>query len=200
MDLEQLQTLKPSDRWVFLRGRIASEAVDMDAALRGLHAILRNRHDREALLEAPESWGATWRECIEKLTTHDVDDELRRAIRSALDHAARAWNSRNRYMHDLLVARVDPIDEPSVVERQTRAEDDRYRLRLAPRSEATEVESVSISDAISLVCSITAAKWRLRAARLYLANESTSWRSMLLGHVTGDWDGNADWISSDSDD
>lgn len=41
MDLEQLRALPASDRWVFARGRIVSESIDMDAALRGVHAALR---------------------------------------------------------------------------------------------------------------------------------------------------------------
>lgn len=71
------------------------------------------------------------------------------------------------------------------------------RLRLARQKNAPEVESVSLDDAITLVESITAAMWRLRAARHYLANRS--WRSMLLAHVEGDWDGNAGWVTPDED-
>ncbi|CAN7523049.1 hypothetical protein LJR044_003702 [Microbacterium foliorum] len=56
---------------------------------------------------------------------------------------------------------------------------------------------MSLDDAITLVESITAAMWRLRAARHYLANGS--WRSMLLAHVEGDWDGNAGWVTPDED-
>jgi hypothetical protein len=201
MDLEQLRALPASDRWVFVRGRIASEAVDMDAALRGVHAALRGRHDRDALLDASAMWGKVVQECQQMLDTYLTDDEMRSAIRSAIDAAAKAWSERNRYMHDLLSARIEEDDDSATVaeQREPRADDDRYRLRLARQKNAPEVESVSLDDAIALVESIVAAMWRLRAARQYLTNRS--WRSMLLGHVEGDWDGNAGWVgTADADD
>lgn len=199
MDVEELQQLATADRWVFVIGRIATDAVAMDAALRGVHASLRGRDDRNALLEAPDGWSATMRECVDKLSAHDLDDTMRSAIRAALDDAGRAWSDRNRYMHDLLVDSIDIDDEPPTIEREPRAEDDRYRLRLARKTNAPEHESVSLDDAINLVLALVAARWRLRAARSFLTNRSTVWRGMLVGHVQGGWDGNADWISADDE-
>ncbi|MEV8136803.1 hypothetical protein [Microbacterium aurantiacum] len=197
MDVEELHQLATADRWVFVIGRIATDAVAMDAALRGVHASLRGRDDRNALLEAPDGWSATMRECVDKLSAHDLDDTMRSAIRAALDDAGRAWSDRNRYMHDLLVDSIDVDDEPPTIERESRAEDDRYRLRLARKKNAPEHETVSLDDAINLVLALVAARWRLRAARSFLTNRSTVWRGMLVGHVQGSWDGNADWISAD---
>lgn len=76
-------------------------------------------------------------------------------------------------MHDLLVESIDIDDEPPTVERQPRAEDDRFRMRLARKRDAPESESVSLRDAIALVSSLVAATWRLRAARIYLAEGTT---------------------------
>lgn len=194
MDLEQLHTLPASDKWIFVRGRIVSEAVSMDAALRGVHAALRGRDDRDALLDGSAMWSNAVKECRQLLEIYSpLDDEMRAAIHSALDSASAAWDMRNRYMHDLLSAR---IDDPAAPAKQ-RADDDRYRLRLTRQQNAPEVDSVSLNDAINLVQSIVAALWRLRAARQYLRNGS--WRSMLLAHVEGDWDGNAGWVSPDDE-
>lgn len=126
-----------------------------------------------------------------------IDDDVRRAIESAFDAAGEAWDERNRYMHDLLTARIEGDDDPAVPA-ESRAADDRYRLRLSRRKDAPEVESVSLDDAIELVESIVAAMWRLRAARQYLTDGS--WRSMLLDHVEGDWEGNASWVGTGEDD
>lgn len=169
----------------------------MDAALRGVHAALRGRDDRDALLDGSAMWGKVIQECRQMLEAFTpLDDEMRNAIRSAIDAATAAWDERNRYMHDLLSARIEGDDDPATPV-EPRAADDRYRLRLARQKNAPEVESVSLDDAITLVESITAAMWRLRAARHYLANGS--WRSMLLAHVEGDWDGNAGWVTPDED-
>lgn len=137
------------------------------------------------------------RECSDRLSTHDLDDTMRSVIQAALDDAGRAWNYRNRYMHDLLVESIDIDDEPPTIQREPRAEDDRYRLRLARKKNAPEHESVSLDDAINLVYALVAARWRLRAARSFLINHSDVWRGMLVGHLQGGWDGNADWISAD---
>ena len=191
MDLEQLHTLSTADKWIFVRGRIVSEAIDMDAALRGVHAALRGRDDRAALLDGSAMWGKVIQECGRMLDTYErIDTAMRLSIRSALDAAGDAWDGRNRYMHDLLSARIEGDDDPARPA-EPRAEDDRYRLRLSRPKDAPEVESVSLDDAIALVESIAAAMWRLRASRQFLANGS--WRDMLLGHVEGDWEGNASW-------
>jgi len=199
MDLDVLLELSPSDRWTFVRGRIGTEAVHMDAALSGVHAALRDRHDREALLEAPESWGAKMRECNDRLAARSVPAPLRAAMEYALRDAALAWRERNRYMHDLLVDRLDVDDAPAELS-ETRADDARYRLRLSRKKDVPETVSVSFDEAVDLVCKLVSATWRLRATRHCLSNVSSVWRSMLLGAVEGDWDGTASWVtSSDSD-
>lgn len=197
MDLEQLRALPASDRWVFVRGRIVSESIDMDAALRGVHAALRGRDDRSALLDASAMWTNAVKDTRRRLDAFEaIDDDMRGFIHSAIDAAAEAWEGRNRYMHDLLATRIEGDDEPGATP-EPRAEDDRYRLRLARSKDAPEVESVTLDDAIGLVEAIVGAMWRLRAARQYLARGS--WQSMLRGHVEGDWEGNASWIGSDDD-
>ncbi|KIP89885.1 hypothetical protein [Microbacterium algeriense] len=200
MDRDQLKALPASDRWVFVRGRIVSDSVDMDAALRGLHAALRGRDDRKALLDAPANWTEAVKKCRQLLDRYEpIDADMRGAIHSAIDAAAEAWSERNRYMHDLLDARIQGEDDPSRIAEnvEPRADDDRYRFRLARQKDAPEVESVSLDDAIREVESIVAAMWRLRAARNFLAYGS--WQSMLRGHVEGDWEGNASWVGSDDD-
>lgn len=201
MELESLQSWDPSDRWVFLLGRVAEDSVAMDAGLRGVHAALRNRHDRESLLSAPASWGATLRECQEMLASRDLDEAIRQAIDSALTDAGNAWNSRNRYMHDLLVETIDIDDEPPTVEVSPRAADDRYRIRLSHKKGAPAYESVTADDVVELIRDLVAARWRLRAARIFLATGSDVWRGMLTGSVQGEWDGNAGWVGgSDEND
>ncbi|WP_417512548.1 hypothetical protein [Microbacterium sp.] len=195
MDLDQLRKLPASDGWIFMRGRIATEAVNLEAALRGVHAALRGRNDRSALLAAPESWGQLAKKCGELLDAYEpLDAAMRESIRAALDDAVAAWRERNRYAHDLLVARLTTDDDP-LDPQPPRAEDERYRLRLAYRANAPEVESVSLDDATALVAGIVAATWRLRAARSFLADGSFA--SMLRNPVEGDWDGNASWWSTD---
>jgi hypothetical protein len=200
MELEGLQSWDPSDRWVFLLGRVAEDSVAMDAGLRGVHSALRNRHDREALLSAPESWGATLRECQEMLAARDLDEVVRQAIESALTDAGDAWNSRNRYMHDLLVETIDIDDEPPTVEVSQRAADDRYRIRLARKKGAPAYESVTTADVVELIRDLVAARWRLRAARIFLATGSDVWRGMLTGSVQGEWDGTASWVGGHDED
>lgn len=46
---------------------------------------------------------------------------------------------------------------------------------------------------------LVAASWRLRAARAYLAGQTT-WRTLLLGSLEGEWDGTANWTYSGADD
>lgn len=199
MEIDELRHMTSADRWVFVRGRIATEAVDMDAALRGVHAALRNRHDRDALLEAKPAWSTTLTQCKAELQTRGLSDEMRDAAVHVLDDAGRMWNERNRYMHDLLVVSIDIDDAPPVFT-EPRAEDDRYLLRLARVNDAPESVSVSLDSAIQLVLELVAVTWRLRALRFYLAKESGGWRGMLLGHVEGVWDGTADIVSNDDDD
>ncbi len=167
----------------------------MDAALSGVHAALRDRQDREALLEAPESWGSKMRECNARLSARSVPAPLHAAMEHALQDAALAWYERNRYMHDLLVDRLDVDDAPPELA-ETRADDARYRLRLSRKKDVPESVSVSFDEAVELVCKLVAATWRLRATRYCLSNLSSVWRSMLLGAVEGEWDGTASWVSS----
>ena len=198
MDLEELRALPANDRWVFVLGRVTTEAVDMDSALRGLHAALRGHHDLPALLAAPEMWTKNIKECRELLAEQSIDAGIRDAISAALDAAAAAWKGRNAFLHELLVTRIDD-DAPPPIVAEPRADDDRYRIRMSSKSTKPQVESVTLDEAIALVCDLVAARWRLVAARLFLAG-TRSWRDLLLGHVEGDWDGNAMWVGFDDDD
>lgn len=135
------------------------------------------------------------------LASRDLDEAIRQAIDSALTDAGNAWNSRNRYMHDLLVETIDIDDEPPTVEVSPRAADDRYRIRLSHKKGAPAYESVTADDVVELIRDLVAARWRLRAARIFPATGSDVWRGMLTGSVQGEWDGNAGWVGgSDEND
>jgi hypothetical protein len=195
MELEDLKKLPAADRWIFVRGRVATEAVELDAALRGVHAALRGRGDREALLGAPESWSAARRECLEALADFELDTTMRVAIKEALSRAEDVWRERHRYVHDLLVESLDTIDEMPEVIRPAgaAADDDRYQLRLAHRAGAPDGVQVSFDGAIDLVVRLLEATWRLRAARLCISEGSATWRQMLFSDLDGNWDGTVSW-------
>lgn len=197
MELEELNALPHADRWTFVRGRIAEAAVELDAALRGLHAQLRGLDTREALLSAAQNWTTVANECRTMLACASVDNPaIRASIGSAIDSAAAAYDGRNRYMHDLLVADIDDelIPDPDRI----RQNGDRYLLRLTQKSGVPGVTVVTLDQAVAVAIRLTAETWRLRAARGYLAGRTT-WRSLLLGSVEGDWDGSASWTYDGSE-
>lgn len=143
--------------------------------------------------------GAAMRECIDHLAVREIEDTTREAIGAALRDARSAWERRHRYMHDLLVESIELTDEPPTFEREPRAEDQRYQLRLAYKASAPEHVDVSIEDPIELVHTLVAARWRLQAARHVLATGSRVWLGMLVGDVEGCWDGSVNWMSSEPD-
>ncbi len=93
-------------------------------------------------------------------------------------------------MHDLLVADID--DELLPDAERIKQEGDRYLLRLVSKAGVAGVSVVTLDEAIGVVLTLSAETWRLRAARGYLAGRTT-WRSLLLGAVEGEWDGTANW-------
>jgi len=191
MELSQFATLASSDQWTLVLGRIAEGSVELDAALRGLHAQLRGLDTREALLSAPQNWTNLADQCRKMVAGAVVEDrDIHSAIAAAIDSASAAYEHRNRFMHDLLTADID--DELLPDPARIRQDGDRYLLRLVSRNGAPGVTVVTLEQAIDVVLRISAETWRLRAARGYLAGRTT-WRSLLLGAVEGEWDGTANW-------
>lgn len=201
MNLEGLPHLSARNRWVFVIGRITVESVDMDAKLRELLATLTNRTDRAAILDMSQSWTATVTECKQRLAGVPFHADAQSAIGAVLDDASAAWNQRNRYVHDLLVDKIASDNHESPVVVGSKGHDQRLRLRLSrdKKGNAPDSEIVSLDHAVGLVHQLVAVTWRLRAARGYLAG-STMWNGALFGHVTGDWDGSASWVSDDDND
>ncbi|WP_454172192.1 hypothetical protein [Microbacterium maritypicum] len=198
MNLKQLRKLPASDQWTFVRGRIAESSVELDAALRGLHAQLRGLDSREAMLSASKNWSIVADQCRTMMPCAPVPDRnVHVAISSAIDSAAAAYEERNRYMHDLLAADVDDelVPDPDRI----RQEGDYYLLALATKSGGPGVTLVTLDRAIDVVLRLTTETWRLRAARGYLAGRTT-WKSLLMGVVEGEWDGTANWTYSGPDD
>jgi hypothetical protein len=191
MELESLQELAPDDQWTFVRGRIVEASVALDAALRGLHAQLRGLDSVEALLDVPQNWTQAVGECRKMTARHHFDEApLQTAILRAIDEAAAAYENRNRYMHDLLTKDVDEelLPDPSMIIEH----DGMFLLRLSRKEGAPNVASVTFSAAVETARAVVAATWKLRAARGYLAGQTT-WRTALLGELQGGWGGSATW-------
>ncbi len=199
MDIEELSELPVNDQWTFLRGRIAEAAVDLEAALRGLHAQLRGLDTREALLAAPLNWSNLVSQCTTMSACAPVQDRaVHRAIGGTIDEAGRAYEFRNRYAHDLLTA--DLADELIPDPDRIRRDGDRFLARLATKNTSTDpaITIVTLEEATNVVRSLVAATWKLRAARGYLAGRTT-WKSALLGELQGEWDGTASWVYGGDD-
>lgn len=198
MDLEQLDQLPSADQWTFVRGKIAEASVELDAALRALHAQLRGLNTREALLSASQNWTLVTDQCRTMIACAAVTDRaVHSAISASIDSAAAAYDERSRYMHDLLTADVD--DELPPDANRIRQEGDYYLLRLTSKANTPAVTRVTLDEARGVVTTLVAASWRLRAARGYLAGQTT-WRTLLLGSLEGEWDGSASWAYSGEDD
>lgn len=194
MDLEALQQLSHQDRWTFVRGRIAETSVALDAALRGLHAQLRGLDSVEALLAAPQNWTRTLELC-QTMTAHVAigDESVRSAIGRTIDEAAAAYELRNRYMHDLLTTDIgeEELPDPTAVKKESGY----FLVKLSGKGKAPSVTNVTLEEAVETVEGLIAATWKLRAARGYLAGQTT-WLTALLGELEGEWDGNATWTYS----
>jgi hypothetical protein len=201
VNLEEMRHLTTRDQWVYVVGRIAVEAVDLDAQLRALRTVLAGESGRDATLAGPAAWSVTMAACQRHLATFDLDDRSRAAIGSVLDAADTAWQQRNRYLHDLLVDTIQADEDRAPVAPGRRTGDRRLqrRLSLDPKGLAPNDVIVSLSHAVDLVLEIVAVGWRLRSARGYVEG-STMWSDTLFGHITGNWDGSADFYSDDEDD
>lgn len=183
--------MTPDDQWTFVRGRIVETSVALDAALRGLHAQLRGLDSNEALLSAPQSWTLVVDQCRTMTACTGVGENgLRAAIGQAIDEAAAAYEMRNRYMHDLLTKDVDEelLPDPSMISKREGI----FLLRLASKGGTAAIASVTFEEAIETAQALVAATWKLRAARGYLAGQTT-WRTALLGELQGHWGGSATW-------
>ncbi|WP_400995246.1 hypothetical protein [Agromyces sp. GXQ0307] len=198
MDIDLLEALPLADQWTFVRGRIVETSVELDAALRGLHAQLRGLDSVEALLSAPVNWTQAVDQCRTMTACAAVDESaIRAAIGKALDEAAIAYERRNRYMHDLLTADLadELLPDPTLIDKRN----EYYLLRLSSKQNSATVTHVVLDDAIGTVNALVAAMWKVRAARGYLAGQTT-WRTALLGELEGDWHGTATWTYGGSDD
>lgn len=187
-------------QWVYVVGRIVLESVSMDARLRALLATMRGCMEPDAALGAAPPWNSSMTDC-RKLLPGLASDTTRAAIATVLDEADRAWNERNRYVHDMLIDKIAVDDDsyPTVV--GSTGEHQRLRRRLArdTKGGAPDAQVVSLDHAVKLVEQLVSATWRLQAARGYLAGRTSMWSALLFGHVTGNWDGSADSISGDED-
>src|SRR4051812_41663938 len=123
MKLKALRKLPERDQQTFLLGRIASEAVRLDAALRGLNAGLRGERDPLAFLDSPDFFSANVKACYVLLDKNsDISAAARAAIAVGLDRALELYQKRNRFIHDLL--RHDVLEEKWELARMTRVGDD----------------------------------------------------------------------------
>lgn len=201
MNLEEMPHLTTRERWVYVIGRIAVEAVGLDAQLRALRTVLAGETGRDATLAGPAAWSATMTACRRHLATFDLDDRSRAAIGSVLDAADTAWQQRNRYLHDLLVDTIQADEENTPVARGRRTGDRRLQRRLSrdPKGLAPNDVIVSLNHAVDLVVEMVAVGWGLRSARGYVEG-ATMWSDTLFGHFTGNWDGSADFYSDDDGD
>ncbi len=149
----------------------------MDAALRLLHAALQDRHDLDALLDAPDFFSTNAKTCRQLVKDHSqLSNAFRRAVLSAISAGSTAYTKRNRYIHDVLTENL--LDHRWEGASLSRRGDE------APRAVATSFE-----DAVSLVLELVTATWRLRACALHLL--TGEWESMTFGQVSGRWDGSA---------
>lgn len=198
VDIAELEDLPLADQWTFVRGRIVETSVELDAAMRGLHAQLRGLDGVEALLSAPVNWTQAVDQCRTMTACTTLDEpRIRAAIGRALDEAGVAYESRNRFMHDLLTADLadELLPDPTLIDKRN----DYYLVRLASKHRSPTVRRVVLDDAIGTVSELVAAAWKVRAARGYLAGQTT-WRSALLGELDGDWHGTATWTYGGPDD
>ena len=188
-------------QWVYVIGRITIESANVDARLRALLATLNGRVDRDAFLDPASPWTATLTGCKKRLDTMPYSEKTRTAVLGVIADADAAWNERNRYVHDLLVETI--VAEDAVHPDATLTPDGhaRLRVRLArdKKKVAPDAQVVSLDQAVSFVRQLVAVKWRLQGAQGHLAGRKT-WNGLMFGHVTGEWDGNASWISDDDDD
>jgi hypothetical protein len=124
------------------------------------------------------------------------EDGLRAAIGQAIDGAAAAYESRNRYMHDLLTRDVDEelLPDPSMI----RKHDGFFLLRLATKGGTPAIASGTFDEAIDTARALIAATWKSEP-RAYLAGQTT-WRTALLGELDGHWGGSATWTYAGPDD
>ena len=86
------------------------------------------------------------------------EDGLRAAIGQAIDGAAAAYESRNRYMHDLLTRDVDEelLPDPSMI----RKHDGFFLLRLATKGGTPAIASGTFDEAIDTARALIAATWK----------------------------------------
>jgi len=201
MSLEGLPNLSVHHEWVYVIGRIVVESVNVDAQLRTVLATLNGREGRDAVLEAAPDWSSTLKNCKRLLAVMPYGGKTRSAVLSVLDDADSAWNERNRYVHDLLVETIDIEDDihPGAPARGGAHPRLRVRLSRDRKQLAPIAQVVSLEQAVTLVYQLVAVGWRLRGVQGHLKGVA-SWNSVLFGHVTGEWDGSAEWISDDVDD
>jgi hypothetical protein len=198
VDLEELSRLSARDRWIYVVGRIAVESVNLDGRLRALLAALKGQSGRDALLEAAPAWSQTAADCRKHLGGRALDDRAHAAITVILDGADRAWDERNRYVHDRLVETMQANFDsapPELVREGARL---RVRLARDRKRVAPDEELVSLDQAVALVLELVALTWQLRVVENHLGG-ATAWNGLLFGHDTGCWDGSAEWISGDDD-
>lgn len=198
VDLETLNEIPLADQWTFVRGRIVETSVELDAALRGLHAQLRGLDSIEALLSAPVNWTQAMDQCRTMTACATVEEApIRAAIGRALDEAATAYGRRNRYLHDLLTANLadEMLPDGALIDKRN----EYYLIRLASKQHSAAATAVILDDAIATARALVTAVWKVRAARGYLAGQTT-WRTALLGDLQGDWHGTAIWSHTDIDD
>lgn len=182
MELEELRALKASDQATFMLGRIASETLRMDIALRFLNASLRGRKDIDAYRQAPQGFRANARECTSMINERgEISGHIRTAMLEAVEQAEKVYDHRNRYMHDHL--REAMLQEGWELARVSQ-----------PPKGTPEIISVTLDEMIYLVHDTIAATWRLRGGAMHLHRGESSWTDLLLGALEPEWDGSVGWV------
>lgn len=176
MDLDTLNALPEADQHLFLRGRITSEAIALEAELRNLRVALINQWNERAFFQGESNFSELVRQCRNALASRaDLEHVVVDAIGKDLDVAERLYKLRNRYSHDLLIANQDATG---------------YRLLRMDRAVSrTQPAPTSTEDMIALVKELLIAWWRTYAAVTVVRTGDEGWREVLFADVEGTWDG-----------
>lgn len=182
VDLDTLNALPEVDQHLFLRGRITSEAIALEAELRNLRVALINQWNERAFFQGDSNFSELVRQCRNALASRvDLENVVVEAIGKDLDEAERLYKLRNRYSHDLLIANQDATG---------------YRLLRMDRAVSrTQPTPTSTEDMIGLVEELLIAWWRTYAAVTVVRTGDEGWREVLFAEVEGTWDGSMGYIT-----
>lgn len=177
-DLEQLPTV---DQHVFLRGRIVTETVAIEAEVRNLRVSLLRATSEEAFFAEEQSFSRMVEKCRAALTSRpDLGEQLHAVIGEALSEAKRLYDLRSRYLHDLLTANRDATGY--------------HLLRMDKKPRKVDPTPTSTEDMIALIEQMSTAWWKLYAAVAVVHTRDAEWEELLFGSMEGDWYGTLTFI------